>query len=104
MALTDDKLKTFVDLMVKRGLGLYGASVMGEICYDAGIGLTDQHEVDWIDNDHSACVQRLLVNYSLVNLVSKMTAIVLARRNSIPVPDKLLAKKNKKSRWKKRRN
>lgn len=89
MALNDDKLKTFVDLLVARGLGLYGSTKMGEICYDSGIGLTDQHEIDWIEEDHFTCVQSLLVNYSLVNLVSKMTAIVLARRNNIPVPDKL---------------
>ncbi len=104
MALTDDKLKAFVDLMVERGLGLYGSTKMAEICYDSGIGLTDHHEIDWIDKDHFASVQRLLVNYSSVNLVSKMTAIVLARRNNIPVPDKLLEKKKKKSRWKKRIN
>ncbi|HEC39231.1 hypothetical protein LCGC14_0751150 [marine sediment metagenome] len=104
MALTNDKLKTFVDLLVERGLGLYGSAKMGEICYDSGIGLTDQLEIDWIEDDHFTCVQRLLVNYSSVNLVSKMTAIVLARRNNIPVPDKLLEKKKKKSRWKKRRN
>ena len=104
MALTDDKLKAFVDLLVKRGLGLYGSTKIGEICYDSGIELTDQFEIDWLDDDHFACVQNLLFNYSSVNLVSKMTAIVLAHRNNIPVPDKLLEKKKKKSRWKKRRN
>ncbi len=103
MALTDDKLKVFVDLLVERGLGLYGSTKMGEICYESGIGLTDQFEIDWIDEDHFTSVQNLLVNYSSVNLVSKMTAIVLARRNNIPVPEKILEKKKKKSRWKKRR-
>ncbi len=103
MALTEDKLKAFVDSLVERGLGLYGPPKMAQICYESGIGLTDQSEIDWIDDNHYESVQKLLVNYSGVNLVAKMTAIVLARRNNIPVPDKLLQKKKKKrSRWRRK--
>ena len=89
----EEKLKSFVDVMVLRGLGLYGLTEMAKICYDSGIALTDTREID-----HEKCVEQLLINYGIRNLPAKMTAIVLARKNNIPVPAKLLEKKNKSRR------
>ncbi|MFX1340705.1 MAG: hypothetical protein ACFFDK_18995 [Promethearchaeota archaeon] len=99
MALSEDKLIAFVSAMVERGLGLYGVKRMAEICYDSGIALTDKNEIDWLNDDHYESVKNLLINYASVNLPAKMTAIVLARRNNIPIPKKIMEKR-KKSRWK----
>ena len=94
----EEKLKSFVDVMVLRGLGLYGLTEMAKICYDSGIALTDTREIEWLETDHEKCVEQLLINYGIRNLPAKMTAIVLARKNNIPVPAKLLEKKNKSRR------
>ena len=109
MAISEDKLKEFVDLVIRRGLGLYGTKLMAEISYKSGIALTDQQEIEWMEEDHNQSVQKLLINYGSRNLPAKMTAIVLARRHSIPVPDELTQNKSKKkkkrffSRFKKRK-
>ena len=98
MAINDNKLKEFVDLLVLRGLGLYGQAKMATICYNSGIALTDKNEIEWMENDHPTSVQNLLLNYGSKNLPAKMTAIVLARQHNIPVPEALLAKKRNKRR------
>jgi hypothetical protein len=94
----EDKLKGFVSIMVQRGLGLYGQTEMAKICYNSGIALTDQNEVDWLAENHTEAVQKLLINYGSKNLPAKMTAIVLARQHNIPVPDALLEKKQMKKK------
>ncbi len=98
MVVVEDKLKGFVDLLVLRGLGLYGQARMAKICYDSGIALTDKNEIEWMEADHPKSVHNLLVNYGSKNLPAKMTAIVLARQHNIPVPETLLAKKRNKRR------
>ncbi|MHA1784555.1 MAG: hypothetical protein ACTSVY_02260 [Candidatus Helarchaeota archaeon] len=92
-------LKSFVNLVIKRGLGLYGQEKMAKICYDSGIALTDKNEVEWLSDNHAENVKKLLENYGTQSLPAKMTAIVLARQHNIPVPESLLKKKKKKSRW-----
>ena len=93
-------LKTFVDIVVRRGLGLYGQEKMARICYDSGIALTERNEIDWLTENHDDSVQKLLENYGANSLPAKMTAIVLARQHNVPVPESLLQKKKKKkSRW-----
>ncbi|UYP48686.1 hypothetical protein NEF87_004971 [Candidatus Lokiarchaeum ossiferum] len=96
--LNDQKLKEFVDLLVLRGLGLYGQEKMAEICYNSGIALTDKNEIEWMEDNHTVVVENLLVNYGSKNLPAKMTAIVLARQHAIPVPQVLLAKKRNRRR------
>ncbi|WP_457558437.1 hypothetical protein [Candidatus Harpocratesius sp.] len=96
--LDDKKLMNFVNLMVTRGLGLYGQELMAKICYESGIALTDQNEIDWLEDNHIQAVNKLLVNYGSRNLPAKMTAIVLARQNQIPVPEELLTKRSSKKR------
>lgn len=99
MADLDEKqLKDFVDLMVTRGLGLYGQELMAQICFNSGIALTDRNEIDWLEENHFDAVQNLLKNYGSRNLPAKMTAIVLARQHRIPVPDELLQKKRSNKR------
>lgn len=92
-ALADRQLREFVEMMVQRGLGLYGSEIIAQICYDSGIAFTDTHEIDWLQDDHEKAVNKLLVNYASRNLPAKMTAIVLARKYAIPIPNDLLDKK-----------
>ena len=99
MSVPEEKLKEFVDMMVVRGLGLYGTEAIAQICYDSGIALTDKHEIEWLDANHPMAVQKLLINYGSRNIPAKMTSIVLARKYNIPVPEKLLAKKKVKRRF-----
>lgn len=93
MMVEEDKLKNFVSLMVQRGLGLYGQVEMAKICYESGIALTDKNEIDWLAENHTMAVEKLLINYGSRNLPAKMTAIVLARQHNIPVPSVLMEKK-----------
>ena len=93
--LTESQLKKFVDILVIRGLGLYGQMEMAKICYDSGVALTDKNEIEWLDSNHDTIVQKLLSNYGSRNLPAKMTAIVLARQHNIPIPEDLLENKRK---------
>mgnify|MGYP000625098226 FL=1 len=101
MAVEESRLKQFVSVMVTRGIGLYGRDEMAKICYNSGIGLLDDNNIEWMDNssDRNDLVRQLLINYGSRNLPAKMTAIVLARQNNIPVPEELLEKKKKKTSW-----
>ncbi|GAB4308167.1 MAG: hypothetical protein Kow0069_06200 [Promethearchaeota archaeon] len=92
-------LKEFVELVVRRGLGLYGQEEMAKICYEAGIALTDANEVEWLEGDPEENVQKLLVEYGSRNLPARMTAIILARQHGIPVPEVLTKKKRTGRRW-----
>ena len=102
------ELREFAKLIVQRGLGLYGRDAVAQMCYDAGIALTDTNDVTWLDPsaDKVQLVQNLLREYGSRNLPARMTAIVLARQHSIPVPEALLEKKSKKQTrfkfWKRR--
>jgi hypothetical protein len=100
MAVEESRLQEFVSIMVTRGIGLYGRDEMARICYDSGIALLDDNRIEWLEEgDRNKLVQRLLINYGSKNLPAKMTAIVLARQNNIPVPEELLEKKKKKTSW-----
>ena len=88
--LTEPQLKTFVDILVLRGLGLYGQAQMAKICYESGVALTDTNEIEWLESNHPTVVQKLLINYGSRNLPANMTAIVLARQHKIPRLDKPL--------------
>jgi precorrin-6B methylase 1 len=89
-------LKNFVELLISRGLGLYGQKEMAKICYESGIALTDLNEIEWMTGKHEKAVQSLLVNYGTRNLPAKMTVMVLARKHNIPLPEKLTKKKRNK--------
>ncbi|MHA1791618.1 MAG: hypothetical protein ACTSVI_03170 [Promethearchaeota archaeon] len=99
LKLSDDELLDFIKLLVKRGLGLYGQDEMAKICYNSGIALTDQMEIDWLNDDHEGSVQKLLVSYGSRNLPAKMTAILLARKHQIPVPEALTSRSKKRRRF-----
>ncbi|MHA1733442.1 MAG: hypothetical protein ACTSU5_15955 [Promethearchaeota archaeon] len=95
--LSEVELKAFVETVVRRGLGLYGQEEMAKMCYDAGIALTDDNKVEWLEpGDRGKQVQDLLLNYGSRNLPAKMTAIILARQHHVPVPPQLLKKKKKR--------
>lgn len=95
--LDENGLKEFVDTLVVRGLGLYGQEEMAKICYESGVALTDKNEIEWMGDQYSGIVQKLLINYGSRNLPAKMTAIVLARKHGIPVPNELIEKPKKKT-------
>ncbi len=97
MDVTDETLKEFTQILVQRGLGLYGREKMAQICYESDIALLDDDTIDFLSDDLKKSVEKLLLNYSKFNLTAKMTAVVLAKRHGIPIPP-ALQKKKKKSR------
>ena len=84
--------------MIHRGLGLYGQEVMAKIAYDSQIAVTDKNEIDWLTEDHDAAIEKLLINYGKRSLPAKMTAVVLAKRYNVPIPEILTAAKKGKAR------
>lgn len=100
MAVIEKQLKEFVETLVVRGIGLYGQNEMAKICYDSGIGLLDDNQIEWMEENYEENVKKLIINYAGRNLPAKMTAIVLAKQHNIPVPDELTKKKKrKKTSW-----
>ncbi len=91
------KEEALAEILVKRGLGIYGREKMAKICYDSGIALLDDDSVDFIDDNKEEAIKKLLINYSKFNLVAKMTAVVMAKKYGVPIPPEL-QKKKKKSR------
>ncbi len=92
------KAKQLVDVLVARGLGLYGRKKMVQICYDSGVALLDDDSTDWLGDDIGSAVNDFLVNYAKFNLAAKMTAMVLAKKFDIDLPEGLKRKKKRKSR------
>lgn len=98
MAVDPYKAKQLVGVLVSRGLGLYGRVKMGQICYDSGVALLDDDSTDWLGDDVDETVHDFLVNYARFNIAAKMTAMVLAKKFDIPLPDELRRKKKRESR------
>ena len=86
-------------ILVSRGLGIYGHETMQKICYDSGVALLDDDSIDWLQDDKEKAMNDFLINYSAMNLAAKMTAMVLAKRYGIPIPEQIKKKKKRKSRF-----
>ncbi|MHA1166993.1 MAG: hypothetical protein ACTSRU_04155 [Candidatus Hodarchaeales archaeon] len=99
MSESNEPIEQFVNVLVSRGLGIYGRERMANICYESGVALLDDNTIDWLEEDRNEALQQLIVNYSSVNLPAKMTAIVLAKKFDIPLPEELKRKKKRKSRF-----
>lgn len=85
-----------VNLLVKRGLGIYGKQKMKKIARDSGIELQEDDTTKWNNDDHNEVLHNFLMNYAEFNVAAKMTAMVMAKRFNVPVPKNL--GKQKKSR------
>ena len=96
MELSDETIDEFASVLVARGLGIYGRQKMAEICEKSGVALMDDDTIDWLASDKLAAIKQLIINYSKFNLPAKMTAIVLAKRYNIPIPEEELGRKKRR--------
>ena len=94
----DENYSKFLKEIVNRGLGIYGPEKMAKICYESDVALMDDNSLDFLSENYKDSVSKLIENYSKINLSAKMTALILAKRYNIPIPDSL-KKKKKKSRF-----
>ena len=88
-----ENIVQLTEILVSRGLGMYGHEMMQKICYDSGIALLDDDSIDWLQEDKEKSMNDFLINYSAMNLAAKMTAIVLAKKYEIPIPEQIKKKK-----------
>ncbi|MHA1448699.1 MAG: hypothetical protein ACTSP4_04680 [Candidatus Hodarchaeales archaeon] len=86
MSESNEPIEQFVNVLVSRGLGIYGRERMANICYESGVALLDDNTIDWLEEDRNEALQQLIVNYSSVNLPAKMTAIVLKTKEKTKIP------------------
>ncbi len=90
----------FATIIIRRGLGLFGREKIKSIAYNSDILLKEDDSVEFINENHDSSIERLLINFS-ENLVAKMTAVSLAQKYKIPIPNELQKKSKKISRFKK---
>ncbi|MBD3192505.1 MAG: hypothetical protein GF308_17835 [Candidatus Heimdallarchaeota archaeon] len=94
------KMHEFTRTLISRGLGMYGPEKMQKICSDSGFRLDDDGSFEKNpEADLESAVQKLLINYSKFNLPAKMTAMVLAKKYNIKIPEALQKKRKRKSRF-----
>lgn len=90
----------FTKTLISRGLGMYGPEKMKKICSDSGFRLYDDGSFEKNPGEElQSAVQKLLINYSKFNLPAKMTAMVLAKKYNIQIPEALQKKQKRKSRF-----
>ncbi len=94
-----DKYEAFTELLVQRGLGLYGRDRMAKICYESDVGLLDDDTISFLSDDKRAAMEKLIINYAKFNLVAKMTVMALAKQYEIEIPEEVKKKRGKKSRF-----
>ncbi len=99
MGIDKNAIQELVDVLVARGLGLYGKEKMAKICSDSGVALLDDNSTDWLDDDIMGSLNKFLVNYAGFNIASRMTVMVLMKMVNIPLPEELQRKKKRKSRF-----
>ena len=100
MEVKEETANEFLSILISRGLGIYGHDRMVKICGNSGILLNDDDSFNLTStNDLSTILNQFIVNYSQFNLPAKMTAMVLAKKFQIPIPDTLKQKPKKKSRF-----
>ncbi len=99
MGIDKNAIQELVDVLVARGLGLYGKEKMAEICYDSGVALLDDNSTDCLDDDMEGSLSKFLVNYARFNIAAKMTVMVLVKKFKILLPEELQRKKKRKSRF-----
>jgi hypothetical protein len=99
MGIDQHQAKELVGVLVSRGLGVYGRARMEQICYDSGVALLDDDTTDWLGDNIDEIVTQFLINYAKFNLAAKMTAMVLAKKHDVPLPNELKRKVKRKSRF-----
>ncbi len=98
MEVSSNKLYEFTNVLIQRGLGIFGPEKMKEICQQSGILLKDDNTFEFQTNDSHAVIKKLILNYAKSNLPAKMTAVALARQYDIPLPEELSKKRKLRSR------
>ncbi|MFX0092124.1 MAG: hypothetical protein ACFFBD_10220 [Candidatus Hodarchaeota archaeon] len=98
--MTRESQSDFLSALIQRGLGIYGKARMGQICQASKIRLLEEGGFEWLGSDHDQILQAFILNYSKLNVPAKMTALVLAKKHGIPLPEAFQAKK-KRSRLRK---
>ena len=93
MSGTGDKKIDFLQILIRRGLGIYGREKITQICQESNIRLLSDDSIEWLVEDRDKSLQTLILNYSQLNLPAKMTAMVLAKRFAIPIPEEFKARK-----------
>ncbi|MCY3413182.1 MAG: hypothetical protein INQ03_16200 [Candidatus Heimdallarchaeota archaeon] len=100
MEVDNQKYVSFLKIVVKRGLGLYGPEKMAQICHDSNILLLDDHSIQFNSDNYEEITNDFIKNYVNINLIAKMTVIALAKQYDVPVADEIVNLKKKKSRFK----
>ncbi|MHA2249047.1 MAG: hypothetical protein ACXAD7_01735 [Candidatus Kariarchaeaceae archaeon] len=98
-----EKSREFITALITRGFGIYGPDKMRQICEDSDIGL--QNDLSFIlqENDIDRIINKLLINYSNVNLPARLSVVVLAKRYGINLPVEISGPKEKTSKFQRER-
>ena len=100
MEIDHQQASEFAQLLIMRGLGLYGDKLMGKICEDSGITCRTDGTFDLPESENiEETLRKLMINYSKFNLPAKMTVLVLAKKYGITIPEELKSSKKKKSKY-----
>ena len=100
-----DNINEFASILIKRGFGLYGDERMLKICTDSGIACETDGSFDKLtERNMNDTIKHLIINYSKFNLPARMTAIVLAKKYNIPIPNELKTPAKKKSKYRQKLN
>jgi hypothetical protein len=90
----------FARIIIQRGMGLYGTQKMLEICKKSGLSCRNDGTFEPLDEKKlEKKLEKLIINYAQFNLPAKMTALVLAKKHNIPIPEELKGKKRRKSKY-----
>ncbi|MCY3410603.1 MAG: hypothetical protein INQ03_03095 [Candidatus Heimdallarchaeota archaeon] len=89
MEIEQNKIKNFINLLISRGLGIYGLNRMQSICKESHIELISQENLRYLSDDYAETLRLFMINYSKFNIVARMTVIALAKQYEIPVPSEV---------------
>ncbi len=100
MEINHQQAAEFAQLLIMRGLGLYGDKKMAKICDDSGMDCRAGSSYELPDNENiEDSLKKLMINYSKFNLPAKMTVLVLAKKYGMLIPEELKSSKKKKSKY-----
>lgn len=98
--MTPQQIDEFIQLLIMRGFGLYGDNKMMKICGESGLACRIDGSYEIKNKEElEETIEKLIINYAKFNLPAKMTAMVLAKKYNIPIPEELKASKKKKSKY-----
>ena len=68
----------YIQLLVNRGLLIYGVDKITELCSDSGIKFNTQANITFITEDYQMILKNFMIYYSKVNVISKIAVQSLA--------------------------